>query len=271
MRKADSDALKQGSSPLTRGKQCRGTRSCSSRWLIPAHAGKTRIGGAASCQRRAHPRSRGENLDEGCLYVTITGSSPLTRGKPTLGPSSSARWRLIPAHAGKTRTARRPRRPGRAHPRSRGENPERLAVIEAAQGSSPLTRGKPAGTGPDPLGCRLIPAHAGKTSPAVRGEPPSGAHPRSRGENIDGQSHDGVVRGSSPLTRGKQPLGRINPHENGLIPAHAGKTGHSSRGMYFSTAHPRSRGENLVLRAPPAQSAGSSPLTRGKPRLGGRP
>ena len=55
-----------------------------------------------------------------------------------------------------------------AHPRSRGENPERLAVIEAAQGSSPLTRGKPWSEALDRDLPRLIPAHAGKTLPDLR-------------------------------------------------------------------------------------------------------
>ena len=51
---------------------------------------------------RAHPRSRGENeggdeaLFDGC------GSSPLTRGKLAAIQADSLRWRLIPAHAGKT-------------------------------------------------------------------------------------------------------------------------------------------------------------------------
>ena len=49
---------------------------------------------------------------------------------------------LIPARAGKTAYVTFTIADQTAHPRSRGENPERLAVIEAAQGSSPLARGK---------------------------------------------------------------------------------------------------------------------------------
>ena len=41
MRKADSDALKQGSSPLTRGKPNLGWMMLTVTGLIPAHAGKT--------------------------------------------------------------------------------------------------------------------------------------------------------------------------------------------------------------------------------------
>ena len=51
-----------GSSPLTRGKP-RDTRTTSRKGgLIPAHAGKTCRCRRASRRRRAHPRSRGENL-----------------------------------------------------------------------------------------------------------------------------------------------------------------------------------------------------------------
>ena len=50
----------------------------------------------------AHPRSRGENHRERREDCTITGSSPLTRGKPLTAHVDMATPRLIPAHAGKT-------------------------------------------------------------------------------------------------------------------------------------------------------------------------
>ena len=60
-------------------------------------------------------------------------------------------------------------------------------------------------------------------------------------------------------------LGEIERAKAGLIPAHAGKT----RGTVFSPtgngAHPRSRGENDLIRVAGYLSVGSSPLTRGKP------
>ena len=76
-----SVALTQGSSPLTRGKR-RPTGS-SSRWsgLIPAHAGKTMAHMAIMGEARAHPRSRGENIRGYPPMSSLTGSSPLTRGK----------------------------------------------------------------------------------------------------------------------------------------------------------------------------------------------
>ena len=50
-----------GSSPLTRGKLFRPPAVIWRRWLIPAHAGKTRWLRGRRAQPRAHPRSRGEN------------------------------------------------------------------------------------------------------------------------------------------------------------------------------------------------------------------
>ena len=48
MKKADAEALKQGSSPLTRGKRPRHPRPLPELRLIPTHAGKTRACGSSS-------------------------------------------------------------------------------------------------------------------------------------------------------------------------------------------------------------------------------
>ena len=91
-----------GSSPLTRGKQ---NMTRATRWrlgLIPAHAGKTREHSCRLRTRRAHPRSRGENL-------------PSRRNPATQN-------RLIPAHAGTTAGYSARLCASWAHPRSRGEN-----------------------------------------------------------------------------------------------------------------------------------------------------
>ena len=91
------------------------------------------------------------------------------------------------------------------------------------------------------------------------------AHPRSRGENSITRMFAALVRGSSPLTRGKHRLRQWAHRGHGLIPAHAGKT-YSWRFVAFGyRAHPRSRGENTPLMTDLQTRAGSSPLTRGKP------
>ena len=114
--------------------------------LIPAHAGKTPLMRTAASMRAAHPRSRGENLRFGGLFPPDDGSSPLTRGKLIRHGGLALGYRLIPAHAGKTRVVQVSAALLEAHPRSRGEN----------AGQAP----------PQPHAPGLIPAHAGKTGPA---------------------------------------------------------------------------------------------------------
>ena len=156
---------KPGSSPLTRGKHFLEGEGVIGSGLIPAHAGKTRTAASTPPGGRAHPRSRGENITDFMGWLSDMGSSPLTRGKLDPVQGAGEATRLIPAHAGKTSRRRRRSRALRAHPRSRGENPTRLAFQAAHEGSSPLTRGKPALAQHSYYETRLIPAHAGKTGP----------------------------------------------------------------------------------------------------------
>ena len=237
-------ADREGSSPLTRGKQRRVDASRARAGLIPAHAGKTPLRNKACAGEGAHPRSRGENVVTCCHAAAGAGSSPLTRGKhlPCLG--TSGRSGLIPAHAGKTTSgARRVMRLG-AHPRSRGENYSRPGRKPDFSGSSPLTRGKPPAHAAPTTDTRLIPAHAGKTDGDGHLHGPRGAHPRSRGENVGDEAMRPVAPGSSPLTRGKRGDDLHSRVAAGLIPAHAGKTRGCATRPGLVRAHPRSRGEN---------------------------
>ena len=195
-----------GSSPLTRGKLSGAAMDTQCTGLIPAHAGKTQVGGL-----------------EG---LPVPGSSPLTRGKRRSGAGFPVPPGLIPAHAGKTRGTGASRRGAGAHPRSRGENILKPANAVHIPGSSPLTRGK-----------RNRRNHRGESERA---------HPRSRGENPGTYAAVGAVPGSSPLTRGKHRIDPHLGPIPGLIPAHAGKTVVAFPPSSSCAAHPRSRGENTV-------------------------
>ena len=213
-----------GSSPLTRGK-LPGFRPVSlPDGLIPAHAGKTVNPPLRRAEDVAHPRSRGENPTLPTQHQPNDGSSPLTRGKPWSVFLSYLLVGLIPAHAGKTHNATLTASSGTAHPRSRGENLVCVTALKACRGSSPLTRGKLAGSSSASRTSRLIPAHAGKTPYSGSPSQAHSAHPRSRGENTSTIIADVLEHGSSPLTRGKH-TERVNDLlREGLIPAHAGKT-----------------------------------------------
>ena len=174
-----------GSSRLTLGKRCFDRELAPVVRLIPTYGGKTpgtrpRLRSASAHPRTrgktprsphwssftlAHPRSHGENGTRGIPYPYKTGSSPLMRGKRLKALPVDRRAGLIPAHAGKTARGRGRRRTRRAHPRSRGENFGSRGIVVDTLGSSPLTRGKPRGRAHRPPSRRLIPAHAGKTSP----------------------------------------------------------------------------------------------------------
>ena len=233
-----------GSSPLTRGKR-RAYQLASGRGgLIPAHAGKTKRRQNSRLRCRAHPRSRGENPHARGRVRDPGGSSPLTRGKHVASVHHADERGLIPAHAGKTPGRRCRYSPGRAHPRSRGENSFPLHRLVDRFGSSPLTRGKLQRRQGDRHTIRLIPAHAGKTRGLRSRQETSWAHPRSRGENENVRGSLTSGAGSSPLTRGKPQTVRPRGHERGLIPAHAGKTSASKSCTDGTRAHPRSRGEN---------------------------
>ena len=111
--------------------------------LIPAHAGNTEDAVA----------------DSG----GYSGSSPRTRGIQDISSVSVLYDGLIPAHAGNTGSGCAIRGHLPAHPRTRGEYPERAFSRVLAAGSSPRMRGIRmlfSGAGSE-LG--LIPAHAGNT------------------------------------------------------------------------------------------------------------
>ena len=195
---------KSGSSPLTRGKRLLATSVDSMRGLIPAHAGKTGPVWPLGPGKWAHPRSRGENPPRLSVDAPHEGSSPLTRGKRSRAWSPTPTPGLIPAHAGKTRVAIYNVTTTGAHPRSRGENSETLAMVRPGSGSSPLTRGKHVDCLNIPGAPRLIPAHAGKTPSRSAHRRFGRAHPRSRGENCPKPRPAASGTGSSPLTRGKR-------------------------------------------------------------------
>ena len=73
------------------------------------------------------------------------------------------------------------------------------------------------------------------------------AHPRSRGEHGWRGMRRGGGRGSSPLARGTL-IGKVKEGAGrGLIPARAGNTLQVRSFGSAARAHPRSRGEHLVV------------------------
>ena len=114
----------QGSSPLSRGIR-RGFPQChAGGGIIPALAGNTRFGELHSVSSWDHPRSRGEYVSWHRHMTVPSGSSPLSRGIRGSCDRCRSRNGIIPALAGNTTAHLSTGRPGRDHPRSRGEYAE---------------------------------------------------------------------------------------------------------------------------------------------------
>ena len=93
---------RQGSSPLARGALVALDSVARGIGLIPARAGSTESFWIPSFACWAHPRSRGEHLDNAKYGKFSKGSSPLARGARLLVPVSGDQRGLIPARAGST-------------------------------------------------------------------------------------------------------------------------------------------------------------------------
>ena len=161
-----------GSSPHTRGARVRERREHPARRIIPAYAGSTVSLLVSHFNPSDHPRIRGEHVFRRSPDGHGVGSSPHTRGAPSLKPGVSNGERIIPAYAGSTSGRRQCCRSEGDHPRIRGEHASFQMALRAAKGSSPHTRGALDGLDRQGRGRRIIPAYAGSTprshSPARR-------------------------------------------------------------------------------------------------------
>ena len=253
-----------GSSPRVRGKLHPEPHRPRRGRLIPARAGKTSPPPRPTWPPSAHPRACGENRLFPARATAAAGSSPRVRGKPGSVSGGTRSARLIPARAGKTSCRSRPPTRNPAHPRACGENACTPRTGWAVAGSSPRVRGKQAHVRLRRRPARLIPARAGKTSPAPAPGAAGTAHPRACGENADHGLGSGWSAGSSPRVRGKPVDGGGHGVVSGLIPARAGKTPAALTTPATRGAHPRVCGENMVSTKGTARSEGSSPRVRGK-------
>ena len=133
--------VQPGSSPHTRGARADEPRHRRRQRIIPAYAGSTVSASRTSTVRQDHPRIRGEHYLPKEADIFEGGSSPHTRGAPSLKPGVSNGERIIPAYAGSTRHRQRLPRVPTDHPRIRGEHGNTDNTTKEDEGSSPHTRG----------------------------------------------------------------------------------------------------------------------------------
>ena len=113
----------------------------------------------------------------------------------------------------------------------------------------------------------IIPALAGNTSSATNPQCSAWDHPRSRGEYNRSPKTIRTHSGSSPLSRGIRYLNSRLDRILRIIPALAGNTQRFWHEYRSGGDHPRSRGEYEYLFHPRIEHPGSSPLSRGIPRI----
>ena len=131
-----------GSSPRMRGKHIDGGHKREHVRIIPAHAGQTGAQGGGHVRGADHPRACGANWRCTHWRRVPAGSSPRMRGKHDAHADSSGDIRIIPAHAGQTRTVGAGARIWADHPRACGANWLTVDEKSYRNGSSPRMRGK---------------------------------------------------------------------------------------------------------------------------------
>ena len=219
-----------GSSPRMRGKRCDPSPRRRPRRIIPAHAGQTSQLEHSVYSPADHPRACGANVSSDGMLSRCTGSSPRMRGKPALHSRAGVGHRIIPAHAGQTRSLPLMLWSCPDHPRACGANSMRRRCCCRNVGSSPRMRGKRGGRR-DIIGVlRIIPAHAGQTAfrAAKRFYRPD--HPRACGANNSVAVTLDEPAGSSPRMRGKLGGWKFRKSHGRIIPAHAGQTSRAVTG-----------------------------------------
>ena len=173
---------------------------------------------------RDHPRIRGEHSMYSNLRTAARGSSPHTRGAPSVSRENRRPRRIIPAYAGSTL--------------------ETNVNKTVAQGSSPHTRGAPRARRERELRSRIIPAYAGSTGTFRISSWRPGDHPRIRGEHLYGAGRLVIGGGSSPHTRGAPQFRSCCRRRRRIIPAYAGSTARRASMTAYRRDHPRIRGEH---------------------------
>ncbi len=130
-------------------------------------------------------------------------------------------------------------------------------------GSSPRVRGTRLHHPGSYTSLGIIPACAGNTYRTRRMGAPARDHPRVCGEHNSCGLARQLCQGSSPRVRGTPLLIRNAFEWDGIIPACAGNTATTVRGVYQGRDHPRVCGEHFEPATFCSIQTGSSPRVRG--------
>ena len=254
-----------GSSPRVRGELLRYPRQTIPLRIIPACAGRTCTSMVRKSSSADHPRVCGANLSGGAHALHDAGSSPRVRGELRRRCPSSAKPRIIPACAGRTRGTTSTWVPCSDHPRVCGANSNVMPVNGLATGSSPRVRGELIQKALSRQVLRIIPACAGRTIRETVCSCAPTDHPRVCGANSCEFFNASCSSGSSPRVRGERRIVRKTCLSPRIIPACAGRTVLAWLSSCVTPDHPRVCGANVHVDTHVAGTKGSSPRVRGEP------
>ena len=132
----------EGSPPHMRGKVNYKDSGKDANRITPAHAGKSLIASCGNTGRRDHPRTCGEKLFRPFRPLFLLGSPPHMRGKVFFIASVLLKFRITPAHAGKSFFCPNRILWDKDHPRTCGEKCGITSSTSWEKGSPPHMRGK---------------------------------------------------------------------------------------------------------------------------------
>ena len=165
-----------------RGKETRIGHGLRPAGITPAHAGKRLQIFAVSTAPRDHPRTCGEKEAKTWPKESVWGSPPHMRGKGCRHSAMRLAAGITPAHAGKSDSKAVSVALRWDHPRTCGEKMRPAFAHIGCAGSPPHMRGKVHESHERAAGKGITPAHAGKSSPAIKSAALSRDHPRTCGE-----------------------------------------------------------------------------------------
>ena len=231
--------------------------------ITPACAGSRAMRVYWWAHDRDHPRVRGEQARCRIRSQMVWGSPPRARGADGPKPRPHRRRRITPACAGSS-CRRRPRNAhGRDHPRVRGEQFTRSAVVKTSRGSPPRARGAGRSEVSGRPTTGITPACAGSRRSRSTLSTYGGDHPRVRGEQGPNKDLGNSALGSPPRARGAATFDMAKFRRDGITPACAGSRPTGSAATPAAWDHPRVRGEQATLASPCLPPAGSPPRARG--------
>ena len=231
--------------------------------IIPAHAGNSSASSLMLRMPTDHPRACGELFFRLMAESAESGSSPRMRGTHGGALFGKHILRIIPAHAGNSRTSPARTSMSADHPRACGELSSLDTSTLPSSGSSPRMRGTQPQEVRAGLWHRIIPAHAGNSLWSAYRASWTPDHPRACGELGGAYVALTAFGGSSPRMRGTQLGLQRRARSVRIIPAHAGNSRPWMTQRPSTSDHPRACGELYASRQRLDWTPGSSPRMRG--------